>query len=64
MEENKLLMYARRTVIETNRILKMPVSDFIKEYGIEADRVDRAKIEKTQTMIEALEFFMGGEQDG
>lgn len=58
MEESRLLQYARRTVTEVNRILKTPNADFVKEYGVEVDRVDRSKIEKCQTMVEALEFFM------
>lgn len=60
----KLLELARKTVKEANRILKIPGSEYIKEYGVTIDMVDRSKIEKCQTMLEALAFFMGGEQDG
>lgn len=63
MEEKKQLEYARRTIIEINRILKMPNAEYVKEYGVEVDRADRSKIEKCQTMAEALEFFMGGPED-
>lgn len=61
MEEKKLLSYAKRTVVEANRILKMPNTEYVKEYGVEVDRADRSKIEKCQTMLEALAFFMGEE---
>lgn len=62
----KLLELARKTVKEANRILKIPGSEFIKEYGVTIDMVDRSKIEKCQTMLESLDFFMavGGDDSG
>ena len=64
MSEGQLVELARRTISETNRILKIPNGDYVKEYGMEVDRVDRSKIEKCQTMLESLEFFMNTGKEG
>lgn len=64
VSEGQLVELARRTISETNRILKIPNGDYVKEYGMEVDRVDRSKIEKCQTMLESLEFFMNTGKEG
>ena len=58
MDEKTLLEITKQTVDEADRILRTDNSEYIKEFGCEADRVDKAKIEKTVNMLSTLRFFL------
>jgi hypothetical protein len=58
MDEKTLLEITRQTVDEADRILRMDNSEYIKEFGCESDRTDKAKIEKTVNMLSTLHFFL------
>lgn len=58
MNEKWLVELTSSTVEEVDRILRMAGSEYVKEYGVETERVESSKIEKAQTMIGTLKFFI------
>ena len=58
MEATNVIEIAKSTVDEVDRVLRLSNSDYIKEFGCEADRTDKAKIEKAVNMISTLRFFI------
>ncbi len=58
MENEWLVQLTEQTVDEVDRILSMSTSEYVKEFAVEAERVSSAKIEKAQTMIGTLRFFI------
>ena len=53
-----LVELTRETITEVDRILRMASSEYIKEFGVEVEDVDRSKIDKSQNMIGTLKFFI------
>ena len=59
MDNNKMLVkLTEQTVDEVARILSLSISEYVKEYAVESERVPAAKIEKVQNMITTLQFFI------
>ena len=58
MDEKMLIEMTKQTVDEMDRILRMDNTSYLKEFGCESDRADKAKIEKTVNMITTLKFFI------
>ncbi len=58
MDEKTIIELTKSTVDEVDRILRLSNSDYIKEFGCEADRTDKAKIERAVTMVASLHFFI------
>ena len=58
MENAWLVELTQDAIEETDRILRMSVSEYSKEFGVETERVDKAKIEKAQTLVGNLRFFL------
>lgn len=59
MDNNKVLVeLTEQTVDEVVRILSLSTSEYVKEYAVESERVQGAKIEKVQNMITTLRFFI------
>lgn len=53
-----LVELTRDTVKQVDQILRMTKTDYIKEFGCETERVDKAKIEKAVIMLGTLKFFI------
>lgn len=58
MSDRWLVELTSETVGEVDKILTMPSAEYVKVYGVETERVDKARIERSATMIGTLKFFI------
>ena len=58
LDANGLVELTRDMVTQLDRTLRMSKSDYIDEFGCEAERVDKAKIENAVNMLSTLKFFI------
>ena len=58
MNERWFLELTKNTIEELTKLLKQDTNSFVKEFCVESERVDKAKIEKAIRMLETLKFFM------
>ena len=58
MDNKWLVELTEQTVDEVDKILSMSTSEYVKSFAVEAERVPSAKIEKAQSMISTLRFFI------